>query len=89
MFEIKENKNCCDTKETQTKAIFITINLFFFLPPHQACGILTPQPGTQPVPLAFGVQSLNCWTAREVPQQIFLSVNVCVHIYTHICITYI
>ena len=87
MFEIKENKNCCDTKETQTKAIFITINLF--LPPHQACGILIPHPGIQPVPPAFGLQSLNCRTAREVPQQIFLSVNVCVHIYTLIYVSHI
>ena len=71
-----------------TKAIFITINLFF-LPPHQACGILISQSGIQPVPLAFGVQSLNRWTAREVPQQIFLSVNVCVHIYTLICVSHI
>ena len=87
MFEIKENKNCCDTKEMQTKAIFITINLF--LPPHQACRILIPHPGTQPVPPAFGVQSRNCRTAREVPQQIFLSVNVCVHIHTLIYVSHI
>ena len=36
--------------------------LFF----HQACRILVPQPGIEPVPPAPGVQSLNHWTARQV-----------------------
>ena len=29
-------------------------------------GILVPQPGTEPVPLAVEALSLNHWTAREV-----------------------
>ncbi|XP_073665439.1 solute carrier family 22 member 18 isoform X11 [Tursiops truncatus] len=32
-----------------------------------ACGILVPQPGIEPVPPAAEAQSLNHWTAREVP----------------------
>ena len=35
---------------------------FFILPHHAACGILAHQPGIETV------QSLNHWTAREVPQ---------------------
>ena len=38
----------------------------FFWPCHVACGILVPRPGTEPVPPAVEVQSLNHWTAREV-----------------------
>ena len=34
-----------------------------------ACGILVPQPGIKPVPPAVEVQSLNNWTAREVPKR--------------------
>ena len=30
-------------------------------------GILVPRPGIKPAPLALEVQSLNHWTAREVP----------------------
>ena len=33
-----------------------------------ACGILVPQPGIKPVPLAMEAQSLNHWTTREVPE---------------------
>ena len=39
--------------------------LFFFLPHHVACGILAPQPGTEPRPLAVRAQSINHWSARE------------------------
>ena len=31
-----------------------------------ACGILVPQPGTEPISSTVEVQSLNHWTAREV-----------------------
>ena len=41
--------------------------LGFFLPHPVACGILVPQPGTESVPPAKELQSLNHWTAREVP----------------------
>ena len=38
----------------------------FFWPYCTACGILVPQPGTEPVPPAVEAQSLNHWTTREV-----------------------
>ena len=37
-----------------------------------ACGILVSQPGIKPVPPALEAWSLNHWTAREVPQGLFL-----------------
>ena len=38
---------------------------------HEACGCLDPRPGIEPVPLALEVRSLNHWTAREVPGQLY------------------
>ena len=44
------------------------IGVFFFSwLPHMACGILVPWQGTELVPPALGVWSLNHWTIREVP----------------------
>ena len=40
---------------------------FFFCPLGSAFGILDPQPGIKPVAPAVEAQSLNHWTAREVP----------------------
>ena len=40
---------------------------FFFWPLCEACGILVPQPGIEPAPPAVAAQSLNHWSAREVP----------------------
>ena len=34
----------------------------------QACGVLVPQPGIEPMPLALAVQSLNHWTTRDIPK---------------------
>ena len=36
-------------------------------PSFVACGILVPQPGVEPGPLAVEAQSTNHWIAREVP----------------------
>ena len=47
----------------------ITYFLSFFWPHRAACGIFVPQPGIEPTPLALEAQSLNHWTAREVPGQ--------------------
>ena len=47
---------------------FIFIYLFIW-PRGVACRILVPQPGTEPVPPAVKAQSLNHWTARELPPQ--------------------
>ena len=45
---------------------------FFFWPYQMACGILVPQPGTEPAPPVLEVRSLNPCTAREVPGWQFL-----------------
>ena len=37
------------------------------MPNCTACGILVPRLGVKPMPLAVERQSLNQWTAREVP----------------------
>ena len=44
---------------------------FFFLFSFWPCRILVPCPGIQPPSPAVDVQSLNHWTAREVPSPIF------------------
>lgn len=41
--------------------------LFGFFWRSRAHGILVPNQGVEPVPLAMEVQSPNHWTAREVP----------------------
>ena len=44
---------------------------FFFGPCCMACGIVAPQPGTEPEPSAVKAQSSNHWTAREFPPYTF------------------
>ena len=39
----------------------------FFLGGELHMGILVPQPGVKPMPVALEVQSLRPWTTREVP----------------------
>lgn len=41
--------------------------IFFFWPRSRACGILTPQPVTEPMHPAVEAWSLNHWTAGEIP----------------------
>ena len=54
--------------------LYLFIYLFiYFWPRHTACGILVSQPGVKPAPPALQAQSLNQWTAREVPD--FLKIN--------------
>ena len=48
----------------------------FFWLCHAACGILDPQPGIEPMPLALEARSLSHWTAREVPMFSFLVATV-------------
>ena len=49
---------------------------YFFFGHTAACGILAPGPGIKPRPPALEVQSLNPWTAREVPTTTFwMSIN--------------
>ena len=42
-----------------------------------ACGILVLQPGIEPVPSAVKVQSLNHWTDRKFPANIFYKGSHC------------
>ena len=53
-----------------------------FWPCHAACRVLVPWPGIEPGPPASGAQSLNHWTAREVPSPFFLTASPSV---THSC----
>ena len=41
--------------------------VFVFLPHWAVCGVLVPQPGIEPLPVAVEEQSPNHWTTREVP----------------------
>ena len=51
---------------TLTKLFIFNIGFIFW--PHQAaCGTLVPQLGIEPSPLVMEAQSLNHWTASEVP----------------------
>ena len=45
---------------------------YFFWTHSMARGILVPLPGIEPAPPAVEAQSLNHWTAREVPDGSFL-----------------
>ena len=45
---------------------------------HAACGILVPTPGIKAVPPAVEAQSLNHWTAREVPLESNFKILFCI-----------
>ena len=46
----------------------IYLSIYLNLWPHcKSCGIFVPGTGIEPTPSALAVQSLNHWTAREVP----------------------
>ena len=42
------------------------LSVFLFWPCHEACGILVPRPGIEPLSPALEVQTVNHWTIREV-----------------------
>ena len=46
--------------------------LFIYWACCVACGILVPQPGIKPRPLAVKVQSPNHWTARNSQKKIYI-----------------
>ena len=46
--------------------IFILFYVIFSWPCHMAYGILVPQPGIEPSPLALESQNVKHWTFREV-----------------------
>ena len=60
--------------------------IFIFWLRREACGILVPQPGMEPVPPALGAQSPNLWTTREVPTSYYLKNFLCTDYFTHIVI---
>ena len=45
--------------------------MYIFWPCCVACGILVPQPGSEPTAPALETWGLNHWTAREVPSYVF------------------
>ena len=49
----------------ELETFYFGFNFFFFAPPYR---ILDPGQGIEFVPPALEVQSLNCWTGREVPE---------------------
>ena len=55
---------------------FKCLCIYLFWLPRVACGILVPRPGIEPVPPAMEVQSLNHWTAREVPLINFKRISI-------------
>ena len=63
--------------------------LSFFVPHRAACGILAPQPGIEPTPLAVKARSPNHWTAREFPPLPFLyekKITVIFSVFAFFCI---
>ena len=50
--------------------------VFFFHSFFQACGILFPQPGIEPVPSALEAWSVNHWTTNEVPQRVLTALSL-------------
>ena len=46
---------------------FFIFKFYLFIYGRAACGIFVPQPGIEPLTPAVEAQSLNHWTAREVP----------------------
>ena len=55
---------------------------FFFWPHCVARRILVPWPGIKPVPPAVEVQSLNHWTTREVPENVFILLSFLNNVFT-------
>ena len=51
----------------QASDIWPTVAPLFVWLHHAACRVLVPRSGIESMPPALGVQSLNHWTAREVP----------------------
>ena len=47
--------------------------LFVFIPDHEVCGILLPQPGIKPVPPVVEAPSRIHWSTREAPILLFWS----------------
>ena len=52
--------------EFTTILLLLFMFWFFFFFGHEACGILTPQPGVEPVIPCIGKRCLNFWTSGEI-----------------------
>ena len=52
---------------TESEPMGKALRFFFFLPHGIACRILVPQAEIEPACPALEAQSLNHWTAKEVP----------------------
>ena len=53
--------------QTKRSVLFVVVWGFFWgVGGHASCGILVPQPGTEPVPLVLEAWNLNYWTTGEV-----------------------
>ena len=61
------------SKEGHLWGAGVSISTFFFLLYHVACGILVLWPQMELRPPAVEYQSLNPWTAREVPSAYFFA----------------
>ena len=55
-------------KTWDSAVIYLCMYVCFFIgPPCEACGILVPQPGIEPMTPSMVEWNLNHWTAGEVP----------------------
>ena len=63
--KITEVKCCSHHIRPRAHAFFLS---FFFWPRSTAGGILVPQPGIEPMPLAVEARSPNNWSTREFPK---------------------
>ena len=55
---------------------FLSRHLFLFFWPHpEACRILVPWPGIDPMPLTLEVWGPNHWVSRKFPRHLFLIEN--------------
>ena len=57
--------------ESEPKGKALTYLFFFFVPHGITCGILVPQAEIEPARPALEAQSLNDWTAKEVPWETY------------------
>ena len=55
---------------------FFNVYLFIYWPRQTACGISVLQPGIKPMLHTLEAQSLNHWTAREVPHCFLFNVTL-------------
>ena len=77
-FSPQLDKSLCNNKDPaqpekswRPKGSSFFVTLFWLR--LSVCGILVPQPEIEPVPPVAEAQSLNHWTAREVPTQSLFS----------------